>query len=175
MATLQGTETEDGEEILSNGGPGQRTLCLIGNASEYSSHTRRTNILEAINPSWSSCAAEKFAGAKDSIFGEAFQADLTERVQKDTALAKAVSITKKQKKECNHFFTPRSNPRDVRFFVVVGGLLPSTQASRAGMPLHATSIITQTGQKQTRGGFSSIPKGPRDPRASSTNQDSPQA
>ena len=92
----------------------QRTLCL--NASEYISQTRRTNILEAIDPSWSSYAAEEFAGAKDSLFGETFQADLTGRVEKDTALAKAVSITKKQKKESNHVFTPRSSPRDDRFF-----------------------------------------------------------
>ena len=94
----------------------QRTLCLVGNASEYISQTRRTNILEVIDPSWSSYATEEFAGARDSLFGEAFQADLTERVEKDTALAKAVSITKKQKKESNHSFTPRTNPRDDWFF-----------------------------------------------------------
>ena len=60
---------------------------------------RRPDVLEVIDPSWSSYATEEFAGARDSLFGEAFQADLTERVEKDTALAKAVSITKKQKKE----------------------------------------------------------------------------
>ena len=64
----------------------QRTFCL--NASEYISQTRRTNILEAIDPSWSSYAAEEFPGAKDSLFGEAFQVNLTERVEKDTALVK---------------------------------------------------------------------------------------
>ena len=117
---LQETEAEYGEEILVPAsevlGMIQRTLCLVGNASEYISQTRRTNILEAIDPSWSSYAAEEFPGAKDSLFGEAFQVNLTERVEKDTALAKAVSITKKQKKESNHTFTPRSNPGDDRFF-----------------------------------------------------------
>ena len=93
----------------------QRTLCLVGNASEYISQTRHTNTLEVIDPSWSSYAAEEFARARDSLFGEAFQADLTERVEKDTALAKAVSITKKQKKESNHSFTQRTNPRDDQF------------------------------------------------------------
>ena len=77
---------------------------------------RRPDVLEVIDPSWSSYATEEFAGARDSLFGEAFQADLTERVEKDTALAKAVSITKKQKKESNHSFTQRTNPRDDRFF-----------------------------------------------------------
>ena len=57
----------------------------------------------------------------------------------------------------------------------VGALLPSTEAGRAGMPLRTTNIITQTGQKQTRGGFSSTPKGPRNPRASSAIQGFPQA
>lgn len=117
---LQETEAEDGEEILVPAtevlGMIQRTLCLVGNASEYISQTRRTNILEAIDPSWSSYAAEEFPGARDSLFGEAFQVNLTERVEKDTALAKAVSITKKQKKESNHSFTPRGNPGDDRFF-----------------------------------------------------------
>ena len=117
---LQETEADDGEEILVPAsevlGMIQRTLCLVGNASEYISQTRRTNILEAIDPSWSSYAAEEFPGAKDSLFGEAFQVNLTERVEKNTALAKAVSITKKQKKEGNHTFTPRSNPGDDRFF-----------------------------------------------------------
>ena len=91
----------------------QCTLCLVGNPSEYISQTRRTNILEVIDPSWSSYATEEFAGARDSLFAEAFQADLTEKVEKDTALAKAVSITKKQKKESNH---SRTNQRDDRFF-----------------------------------------------------------
>ena len=76
----------------------------------------RPDVLEVIDPSWSSYATEEFAGARDSLFGEAFQADLTERVEKDTALAKAVSITKKQKKESNYSFTPSTNPRDDQFF-----------------------------------------------------------
>ena len=61
----------------------------------------------------------------------------------------------------------------VSFFV--GALLPSMEAGRAGMPLRTTNNITQTGQKKTRRGFSSTPKGHRDPRACSTNQGSPQA
>ena len=90
------------------------------------------------------------------------QADLTGRVDKDTALAKAVYITKKQKKESNH-------SQEMTVFVV-GALLPSTEAGRARTPLATTK---QRGRKQTRGGFSHTPKGPRDPKAISTSQGSP--
>ena len=149
MATLQGTETEDGEEILSNGGPGQRTLCLIGNASEYTSHTRRTNILEAINPSWSSCAAEKFSGAKDSIFGEAFQADLTERVEKDTALAKAVSITRKSKRRNATTSLPQEATQEMTaFFLLLGA---SCQVLRqAGQECHSVQLVLSHMQGRNR-------------------------
>jgi len=57
-------EAEDGEEILISVtevlGMIQCTLGLVGNASEYILQTRRTNILESIDPSWSSYAAEEF-------------------------------------------------------------------------------------------------------------------
>ena len=65
---LQEMEAEDGEEILIPVtevlGMIQCTLGLVANASEYILQTRRTNILESIDPSWS--AAEEFLGAKDS-------------------------------------------------------------------------------------------------------------
>ena len=65
---------------------------MVGNASKYISQTRCTNILEAID-----------------------QADLTESVEKDTALAKAVSITKKQKKENNYSTQEVTQLRDDQF------------------------------------------------------------
>ena len=56
-------EAEDGEEILVPAtevlGMIQCTLCLAGNSSEYILQIRCTKILEAIDPSWSICVAEK--------------------------------------------------------------------------------------------------------------------
>ena len=51
----------------------------------------------------------------------------------------------------------------------------NTEAGKARMTLRTANIITQTGQKQTKVGFSNTPKVPRDPRGGSTSQGSPQA
>jgi hypothetical protein len=77
----------------------QRTLCLVGNASEYISQTRRARILTAIDPTWSKFGSEDFSKAKDTLFGDEFQSKLTSKVEKETALAKAVSITKRHKEK----------------------------------------------------------------------------
>ena len=77
----------------------QRTLCMIGNASELVSQTRRSKILETVEPSWSKFGSDDFPSAKDTLFGEEFQSSLTTRVEKDTALSKAVAITRRSKKE----------------------------------------------------------------------------
>ena len=79
----------------------QRTLCLVGNASEYISQTRRARILAAIDPAWSKFGSDDFSKAKDALFGEEFQSKLTSKVEKETALAKAVSITKRHKEKDN--------------------------------------------------------------------------
>ena len=72
----------------------QHSLCLVGNASEGISQTRRTKILEAINKSWGKYGADKFKSS-DTLFGKEFQSSLTDRVEKDVALSKAVSIMKR--------------------------------------------------------------------------------
>ncbi len=77
----------------------QRTLCMLGNASELISQTRRSKILEAVDPSWGKYGSDEFPSAKETLFGENFQSALTKRVEKDVALSKAVAITKKSKKE----------------------------------------------------------------------------
>ena len=77
----------------------QCTLCMIGNASELISQTRRSKILDAIDPSWSKFGEDSYASVHNTLFGESFQSSLTTMVEKDTALSKAVSITKRSKKE----------------------------------------------------------------------------
>lgn len=74
----------------------QRTLCLVGNASEFISQTRRSHILGAIAQSWCKFASDHFS-VKDTLFGEEFQSKLSGKVKKETALAKAVAITKRHK------------------------------------------------------------------------------
>ena len=64
----------------------QRTICLLGNASELISQTRRAKILEVVDPSWSKYGAEEFPSALNSLFGEEFQESLSKRVEKDTAV-----------------------------------------------------------------------------------------
>ena len=72
----------------------QHTTCLIGNVAELNSQMRRVKILEAVDPSWGKFASDDFPSAQDILLGEDFQSSLTKRVEKDTALSKAVSITK---------------------------------------------------------------------------------
>ena len=77
----------------------QQTLCLVRYTSELLTGTRRSKILEAIDGSWSKFANDECPSAKDTLFGGEFQSTLTLKVEKDTALSKAVSITKKSKRE----------------------------------------------------------------------------
>jgi len=94
----------------------QRTLCLVGNASEYISQTRRAHILEHIDKSWSRYASDEFPDAEETLFGDAFKSSLSERVEKDTALAKAVSITKKRQKEVSSDSDRKGGGKDGQFF-----------------------------------------------------------
>ena len=96
----------------------QRTICLVGNASELTSQIRREKILTAIDPSWSKFGSEEFStsNSKNTLFGEEFQSKLTSMVEKDTALAKAVSITKRHKKDKNTPPTKKVGLKTVCFF-----------------------------------------------------------
>ena len=76
----------------------QRTLCLVGNASELISQTRRSKILEAIEPSWVKYGSDAFPSASGTLFGEEFQESLTKNVEKDGAISKALYVTRKGKK-----------------------------------------------------------------------------
>ena len=75
----------------------QRTLCLLGNTSEFISQTRRSKILEVIDKSWGKFRTEIFQ-ATGSLFGEEFQTNHPTKVEKDVALSKAVSILKRNRK-----------------------------------------------------------------------------
>ena len=95
----------------------QCSLCMIGNASELVSQTRRSKILETIDHSWSKFGEGDFPSAKDTLFGEEFQASLTTKVEKDNALSKAVSITKRNKKQHDAPSSSRKEGhRNDRFF-----------------------------------------------------------
>ena len=77
--------------------PIQRTICMVGNVSEMISQLRRTKILQNTETSWSKYGVEDFSGAEDTLFGEDLQTSLTDKVEKETTLAKAASITKRNK------------------------------------------------------------------------------
>ena len=72
----------------------QRSLCRVGKDSECVSQTRRTTILEAIDKSWGKFGTNEY-GSGVILFGKEFQSSLTDRVEKDVALSKAVSMMKR--------------------------------------------------------------------------------
>ena len=94
----------------------QRTLCLIGNASEQISRARRAKILEAIDPTWKKFSDDSFPSAKGTLFGEDFQFSLKDRVEKDTAISKAVALSKRSRKEPAPFTSRKEGRKPNRFF-----------------------------------------------------------
>ena len=95
----------------------QRTLCLIGNAL---SQVRPAKILETIDPSWKKLSEDSFPSAKDTLFGVDFQSSHTSRVKKDTALSKAMAISKRSRKD------PDPSSRKDRLGFFEGALLEGT-------------------------------------------------
>ena len=93
----------------------QRTLCLVGNASERLSQVRHAKILEAIDPSWKKFSEDGFPSAKDTLFGADFQSSFTSRVEKDTALIKAVAISKRSRRDPDPS-SRKDRPKSSRFF-----------------------------------------------------------
>lgn len=55
--------------------------------------------METIDRSWDKFADGKFTLATDMLFGDDFMTSLTVRVEKDNAFSKAVSITRRYKKQ----------------------------------------------------------------------------
>ena len=151
----------------------QRTICLIGNASEFTSQMRRVKILEAVDQSWGKFSSDKFPSAHDTLFGEEFQSSLTKRVEQDTALSKAISLTKRHRrgKDAPTSSSRQDRQKVDRFFE--GALLPSTGADRAEASsrtnaqtagtCHPAPCSTPTGTSQSRnpGPYSTNPNCPR--------------
>lgn len=98
----------------------QRTICLVGNASELISQERRSKVLETVDTTWTKYGAEHYPKAGKMLFGDDFKMTLTEKVEKDTALAKAVAITRKGKRITEtgtpSSFTRRDRQRNTQFF-----------------------------------------------------------
>ena len=94
----------------------QCTLCLVGNASELISQTRRAKILEQIDQSWSKYGSDSFPSSQDSLFGDEFQSTLTKKVEKDSALSKAAFITKKNVSHKGGSSTNQDGRRGRQFF-----------------------------------------------------------
>ena len=110
----------------------QHSLCLVENASEYISQTRRTKILEAIDKSWDKFGTDQYRSS-DTLFRKVFQSSLTDRVEKDVALSKVASIMKRsqQGKEQPSSSSKRKGQPFTHFFK--GALLPHMGTGRAGI------------------------------------------
>ena len=122
----------------------QCTLCLIGNTSEFISQARRVKILEKIDTSLSKYAQEDFSEAKEMLFGENFQITLSDKVEKEATLAKAVAASKcgKQVRERIHRVTAgRITIITTSFFE--GALLPGMGANRARASNYTTQKRTK--------------------------------
>ena len=141
----------------------QHTLCLVGNSSELVSQIRRSKILGAGYPSWAKYGTDDFPSAKATLFGEEFQANLTNSVKKDSALSKALSISRKVKKEHT---TPSFLPSTI---VIAGGrrvtiffegaLLPITGAGRARTLPRTVHCLPNQGKENTANGSDHSSKG----------------
>ena len=76
----------------------QRSIVLIGNASNLVSETRREIALDAIHPSLKKYAKGDFKDAGSDLFGENFKDELVKKVEADSALSKAVRIVSRSSK-----------------------------------------------------------------------------
>ena len=68
-------------------------LPLVGSASEYISQSKRIRILEAVDPIWRKFGSDDLSIVKDMLLCTEFLTYLIGKVEKETALAKAVSST----------------------------------------------------------------------------------
>ena len=130
----------------------QRTLCLVGNAAEMVSQERRAKILDTVDPSWAKFGTESFPDTGKFLFGDDFKSSLAERVEKDSALSKAVALTKRGKSPAqlqpssSHF--RRGRYRTVQFFPRGP---PAGYGSRQGKnPYHTTRDLPHSGSQLTR-------------------------
>ena len=121
----------------------QRTLCFIGSASEQISWARRAKILEAIDLTWKKFSDKSFPSAKSTLFGEDFQSSLKDRVEKDTAISKALAISKKSRKEPAPATYTRREGRRPNCFFFEEALLESTEPGRAEVFSHTAHLFKE--------------------------------
>lgn len=94
----------------------QCTLCLVGNASELVSQTRRAKILEVADKSWAKFAETENPPGEGLLFGEEFRSEISKKVEADNSLSKALSITKRSQKTTESASTRRDERPGRRFF-----------------------------------------------------------
>lgn len=106
-------ESEDGkvlvpaDEVISMV---QRVVCMVGNASEYISQTRRSKILGSIDPTWSKFAVDS-SKSPDCLFGQDFQSSLMGLVEKEVSISKAVYITNRNKRASDSSLSSSKGPK----------------------------------------------------------------
>ena len=120
----------------------QRTICLVGNSSELISQRLRANILATIDPSWSKFGTDKYTD-KEMLFGESFQSKLTSRVEKETALAKAVSITNRHKERDSS--SRKGGQKGSKFFRQSPAIKYGDGQGRKATPYHMPQRYPQRG------------------------------
>ena len=122
----------------------QRTICMVENVSEMISQLRHTKILQNIEISWSKYGVEDFSGAEDTLFGEDVQTSLTDKVE-ETALAKAASITKRNKDYKGRTHPPVTG----RMVMVIARFFEGTLPTNTGTG--RARISSRMAQSQTKG------------------------
>ena len=121
----------------------QRTLCMIGNASQLISQTRRSKILETVDRSWSKFGSDNFPSAKDTLF-EIFTPPSQARWKKTLHSPRQLRSQKsKREKETSTFSSRRKEQRNVTFFFK-GAFQPSTEAGRARASSRTLHILIRT-------------------------------
>ena len=72
----------------------QRTLVLLGNSNCLLSEKRHLGILKSVDPQLEKYAKGDFSDSGKHLFGNKFVKEIVSRVQADTAICKALAITK---------------------------------------------------------------------------------
>ena len=95
----------------------QRTLVLLGNASNLISETRREVALESVHPSLKKYGKGDFSKAGEDLFGQEFKDNLVKKVEADSAISKAVNIVSRSSSNPNSSGRVyRKQASDNRFF-----------------------------------------------------------
>ena len=97
---------------------------------------RQVKTLIAVDQSWGNFGSDDFPSAHDTLFREDFQSSLIKRVEQDTALSKAASITKCHQKGKDALPHPAVLNDQRQTVLIKGALLPGMGADRADVSSH---------------------------------------